>query len=195
MAYATYRQFQSERGVLSSAADNGQPVFTFGWRFFVPADSTRFDQDLLREAVELANTDEVKEWRRAVKRWRHKSMLRGQSDAEALQDMEEMVKAYQSAARNRKILVATRYGQQSLPLLPARSRSPSPGRHCSRRIRPRDADSAALNPQTSIGRGHVLRSAETTSIAVATVLAQSCPRNWRKSDPPLLAQATSPAKF
>ena len=43
---------------------------TFEWCFFVPSSSRRSDDDLLREAMDLAHADEILTWRAAVQRWR-----------------------------------------------------------------------------------------------------------------------------
>jgi hypothetical protein len=88
VAYGSYDAFARERGALTNEPAAGtQPVFTFGWSFLVPDNSQRSDDDLLRAAVELAHADEVSDWRAAVQRWRRDSLLRGQSDAEALRNM------------------------------------------------------------------------------------------------------------
>ena len=111
VAYGSYRNFSDERGdVTSAVVPGGQPVFTFSWPFFVPSSSDRSDQDLLREAVELAHTDEIATWRSAVQRWRRNAILFGRSDDEALADMEAMIADYQRAARRLKIEVSSRWG-------------------------------------------------------------------------------------
>ncbi len=111
VAYGSYRDFSSQRGsLMDDAAHGGQPVFTFGWSFFVPSSSKRSDQDLLREAVELARADEILTWRAAVQRWRRDTILRGTSDDAALADMEAMIADYHRAAQRRKIEVRIRWG-------------------------------------------------------------------------------------
>jgi hypothetical protein len=111
VAYGSYRDFQRDRGSLVEAAESGrQPVFTFRWSFFVPDNSERTNDDLLRDAVELARTDEISDWRAAVQRWRRNSVLKGESDTEALRDIEALIKEYGEAARKKKISVRTRWG-------------------------------------------------------------------------------------
>jgi hypothetical protein len=111
VAYGSYRDFSSQRGSLTDDAEtDGQPVFTFGWSFFVPSSSKRSDQDLLREAVELAHTDEILTWRAAVQRWRRNVILRNKSDNAALGEMEAMIADYRRAARRQKIEVRIRWG-------------------------------------------------------------------------------------
>jgi hypothetical protein len=110
VAYGSYHRFEASRGPLSEGRPpETEPVVTFRWPFFVPSGSHRTDGDLLREAVELAHADEIGEWRAAVQRWRRDSFLRGQSDAEALSEMEELIRAYAEAARKRKILIRSRW--------------------------------------------------------------------------------------
>lgn len=111
VAYGSYRNFSSERGdVLNDVTPGGQPVFTFGWSFFVPSSSKRSDKDLLRQAVELAHADEIRTWRAAVQRWRRNTILLGKSDDAALADMEAMIADYRRAARRLKIEVRGRWG-------------------------------------------------------------------------------------
>jgi hypothetical protein len=81
VAYGSYRDFSNQRGsVRQDPAAGGQPVFTYEWSFFVPSSSRRSDEDLLREAVKLAHTDEILTWRAAVQRWRRDAILSGKSD-------------------------------------------------------------------------------------------------------------------
>jgi len=111
VAYGSYRKFSSERGnVLDEVTPDGPQVFTFGWSFFVPSSSKRSDKDLLREAVELAHTDEIHTWRAAVQRWRRNAILTGKSDDAALADMEAMIADYRRAAKLLKIEVRSRWG-------------------------------------------------------------------------------------
>jgi len=111
VAYGSYQDFSSQRGdLVSRAAPGGQPVFTFEWSFFVPSSSQRSDKDLLREAVELAHTDEILAWRAAIQRWRRDSILIGRSDNEALANMETLIADYRRAATRRKIEIRSRWG-------------------------------------------------------------------------------------
>lgn len=111
VAYGSYKKFASERGALADeVASGGQPVLTFGWSFFVPASSERTDDDLLREAVDLAHSDEVLAWRAAVQRWRRDSFMKGESDAVALEGMEELIAECGEAAQKRRIRVRARWG-------------------------------------------------------------------------------------
>jgi hypothetical protein len=111
VAYGSYRKFSIQRGnVLNEVTPGGQPVFTFGWSFFVPSNSKRSDKDLLREAVELAHAEEILTWRAAVQRWRRNTILLGKSDDAALADMEAMIADYHRAARRLKIQVRSRWG-------------------------------------------------------------------------------------
>lgn len=111
IAYGSYHDFSRQRGeVRDEAGAAGQPVFTFGWQFFVPSSSTRSDADLLREAVELAHAEEIIAWRAAVQRWRRDTYLLGRSDTAALADMEAMIADYRRAARRRNIEVRSRWG-------------------------------------------------------------------------------------
>ena len=111
VAYGSYQDFSNERGnVVNEMAPGGQPVYTFEWSFFVPSSSERTDQDLLREAVELAHADEIIRWRAAVQQWRRDSILSGISDDTALANMEALITDYRRAATRRRIEVRSRWG-------------------------------------------------------------------------------------
>lgn len=111
VAYGSYQDFTKERGdVVNEMAPGGQPVYTFEWPFFVPSSSKRSDRDLLREAVELAHTDEIIRWRAAVQRWRRDSTLRGIPDDAALANMEALIADFRRAATRRRIEVSSRWG-------------------------------------------------------------------------------------
>jgi hypothetical protein len=110
VAYGSYSRFKADRGTLSrEPATGGQPVLTFGWPFLVPSDSHRTDDDLLREAVELAHADEIAEWRAAVQRWQRNAFIEGKSDVEARTEMEELMRQYAAAARKRQIRLQSRW--------------------------------------------------------------------------------------
>jgi hypothetical protein len=111
VAYGSYSDFAMERGHLDDRSVAGaQPVYKFEWSFFVPEDSDLSDKELLRRAVELAHTDAVPSWRAALQRWRNKSMLSGQTDADALAEMEAMIGEYREAARKLKMKTVVRTG-------------------------------------------------------------------------------------
>jgi hypothetical protein len=109
VAYGSYRRFRADRGALGPVGAQ-DPVYTFTWPFFAPSDPARSDEDLLRQAVELADAEEIKDWREAVQRWRQNCVLRGESDADALRDLEDLIRAYGDQARRRRIRVGLRYG-------------------------------------------------------------------------------------
>jgi hypothetical protein len=110
VAYSSYSRFKGSRGTLTREPEaGGQPVSTFGWPFFVPSGSNRTDDDLLREAVELAHADEIGEWRAAVQRWQRDAFMEGKSDVEARAEMEELMRQYAAVARKRKIRVRSRW--------------------------------------------------------------------------------------
>jgi hypothetical protein len=110
-AYGSYSDFRRQRGdVVGGDVPGAQPVFTFEWSFFVPSSSQRSDEDLLREAVDLAHADEVVSWRAALQRWRRDTLLRGLSDPAALEEMEGLIADYRRAARRRKIHIRSRWG-------------------------------------------------------------------------------------
>jgi hypothetical protein len=110
VAYGSYSRFKASRGTLTKEPEAaGQRVSTFGWPFFVPSDSNRTDDDLLREAVELAHADEIGEWRTAVQRWQRDAFMEGKSDVSARTEMEELMRQYAAVARKRNIRIRSRW--------------------------------------------------------------------------------------
>ena len=108
-AYGSYRDFRARRGELvTSPRESEQPVFAFNWPFLVPNDS-RPSRDLLKQAVELADTDEVARWREAVQRWRRDTLLRGLTDVQAREELEGLIHDYGKAARRLRIATRTRW--------------------------------------------------------------------------------------
>jgi hypothetical protein len=171
VAYGSYRNFSSERGdILNGATPGGQPVFTFGWSFFVPSSSKRSDKDLLREAVELAHADEIRTWRAAVQRWRRNTILLGKSDDVALVDMEAMIADYRRAARRLKIEVRSRWG---LAVAGAAAGTaavfvPPVGNRCCC-LRARIPYSVPQHPQKPGGCGHVPRGTQALQVKNANI--------------------------
>jgi hypothetical protein len=109
-AYGSYRDFRERRGELVTGPGGSEnPVFAFNWPFLVPSDSKRPPRDLLKQAVELAETDEVALWREAVQRWRRDTLLRGLTDEQATKELEGLVSDYAKAARRLRIATRTRW--------------------------------------------------------------------------------------
>jgi hypothetical protein len=109
-AYGSYRDFRERRGELvTTPRESELPVFAFNWPFLVPNDTTRPSRDLLKQAVELADTDEVARWREAVQRWRRDTLLRGLSDVQAREELGGLIHDYGRAARRLRIATRTRW--------------------------------------------------------------------------------------
>jgi hypothetical protein len=109
-AYGSYRDFRARRGELVLAPQESDlPVFAFNWPFLVPSDTARPPRYLLQQAVELTKTVEVARWREAVQVWRRDTILRGLSDQEAREELEDLIQDYGRAARRLKIETRTRW--------------------------------------------------------------------------------------
>jgi hypothetical protein len=109
-AYGSYRDFRERRGELvTNPGESENPVFAFNWPFLVPSDTKRPPRDLLKQAVELAETDEVALWREAVQRWRRDTLLRGLTDEQATKELEGLIADYAKAARKLRIVTRTRW--------------------------------------------------------------------------------------
>src|SRR5207249_4350453 len=73
VAYGSYSAFKRENDVGVAApgpAPQNNLLNLFGWQFLVPKDSKRSDDEILKQAVELANTEEARQHRQAFHRWR-----------------------------------------------------------------------------------------------------------------------------
>jgi len=99
----------SIHSIVTTPRESELPVFAFNWPFLVPNDTTRPSRDLLKQAVELADTDEVARWREAVQRWRRDTLLRGLSDVQAREELGGLIHDYGRAARRLRIATRTRW--------------------------------------------------------------------------------------
>lgn len=70
----------------------------FAWPLIVPSDSQRSDADLLKEALELANREEIRGYRLAFHTWR-KSLPSGITTSDARKELEERIARYGDAMR------------------------------------------------------------------------------------------------
>jgi hypothetical protein len=61
------------------------------WRTARPSNPERTDTDLLKEALELAHDDRIRQWRAAVQAWRADAIVKGMSDTELLGAMEDLL--------------------------------------------------------------------------------------------------------
>jgi hypothetical protein len=110
-AYGSYAAFSKDYRVEPAKKPSADRILTlFGWQFFVPDDSSRSDEDLLKQALELADRDASKEHRKRFHLWRRDAILSGKTDAQALREMREAIKQYAAAVRKLKIKVASEYG-------------------------------------------------------------------------------------
>lgn len=158
-AYGSYRDFRKRRGELVTTAHESENlVFAFNWPFLVPSDTKRPPRELLKQAVELAETDEVALWREAVQRWRRDTLLRGLTDAQATEEIEGLVEEYAKAARKAPHRNADTVGGGALRRRRRHrgcGRLPSSGSGCCDR-RTRGFRSEKGRPSPAGGRGDVL---------------------------------------
>jgi hypothetical protein len=104
VAYGSQADFVRDCGTLAipgssterppKAAGASQVVFAFESRFLVPDDDRRTDDYLLGQAVELAHTDEIQEWRAALNRWRRRIVLAGIPEADAERQLTDVIADY-----------------------------------------------------------------------------------------------------
>jgi hypothetical protein len=134
VAYGAYHDFAGDRGEIVTDSDDDaspdapgeagrgdgrdvrhgtdtadisrrMPVLLFQWPFLAPSNPERSDTDLLKEALELAHDDKIRQWRTAVQTWRADAIMKGMSDTDLLGAMEDLLEDYAAAAKKRKIQV------------------------------------------------------------------------------------------
>jgi hypothetical protein len=81
----------------------------FWWEFMVSNNSKRKDEDLLKEALELANLDDTKQHRQIFHRWRGEMASKRKAPNELLSEMEETINRYRAAVRKSRIVTGTKY--------------------------------------------------------------------------------------
>jgi hypothetical protein len=94
-AYGSHHLFSRDVPMdTNSEADADLTLLSaFAWPLIVPSDSRRSDADLLKEALELANRDETRDYRLAFHRWR-RSQPSGTTASDARKELEENISRY-----------------------------------------------------------------------------------------------------
>jgi hypothetical protein len=112
VAYGSYSAFSEENQVLSSDSNikpSSLSLNLFGWEFLVPNDSKQSEDDLLKQALELASLDETKRHREVFHRWRRDMVLAGKTGDEMVKDLEDAISQYREAIRKSKIITGVKY--------------------------------------------------------------------------------------
>ena len=109
-AYGSYGQFRKDVTVGLADSDSTEDYLlgAFAWPLLVPSSSLRSDEDLLREAVELAALKEVEDYRTAYHDWRYRLMTGHRSAESAEVELTEMIGDYKNAVRAAHISTAWR---------------------------------------------------------------------------------------
>ena len=111
-AYGSYSAFSRDHRVeLSATQQTPQErlLQLFGWEFLVPSDSRLSDENLLKQALELADLDETKEHRKQFHLWRREVLLTGKPANQAIREMSEAIDDYRAAVRKSKVKHGTEY--------------------------------------------------------------------------------------
>jgi hypothetical protein len=114
-AFGSMRQFEKNQPYRlddtggDPSAPERRPVLMFESSFLVPADSQASDEELLKRAVELAEGDELKEYRTAFHAWRRDIVLSGVGESEGTKRLEVAAQAYRKVMRRSKVKVRGRY--------------------------------------------------------------------------------------
>jgi len=121
IAYRSYQKFRKEQSLYSInqkiTEKTINPYALFGWEFFVPEDSDKSDEQLLRLALKLARNNELQESRQLFHSWL-KQMYEGNVDPEkAKEKMLSMLNQYQSIVRDSRIKTIVRYAAKIAPVL------------------------------------------------------------------------------
>lgn len=112
VAYGSYSAFCRDHQVESGANEQEQPgnlLNLFGIEFLVPNDSNRSDEDLLKQAVDLASLEETKQHRQMFHRWRREKILANKTPKEVKDEMDEVIERYRAAVHNSKIATVAKY--------------------------------------------------------------------------------------
>jgi hypothetical protein len=99
-AYGSHHLFSRDVPVeIGSEADSDLTLLSaFAWPLVVPSNSRRSDADLLKEALELAQRYEARDYRLAFHRWR-RTQPSGTTPSEARKELEEVIARYGDAMR------------------------------------------------------------------------------------------------
>lgn len=111
-AYGSYSAFSMDHQIETTDIETGPSsdlLNLFGWEFLVPNDTKRPDEDLLKQALELANLEETKLHRRIFHKWRREMALSGKAPQEVVEEMEDVTQNYRSAVRKTKIATSAKY--------------------------------------------------------------------------------------
>jgi hypothetical protein len=114
-AFRSMRHFEDNQPYRLDAAGSDptapgrRPVLMFESSFLVPADSQASDEELLKHSVELAEGDELKDYRTAFHAWRRGIVLSGVSAPDATQRLEHAAHDYHEVMRKSKVKVRGRY--------------------------------------------------------------------------------------
>lgn len=111
-AYGSYVTFQREnnvRTVQPHLMAEAELLGAFGWKFFVPDDTTIPPRELLRRAIELANREETKVYRKAFHYWRRSIILGLSTPGEAAKFMEDAMAEYEAAVKTSKFQMRQRW--------------------------------------------------------------------------------------
>jgi hypothetical protein len=121
IAYGSYRAFQQEQAVKKADPDNVpetlHPYALFGWTFFVPEDSDKTDEELLRAAVKLASRADFREARQSFHYWL-KQIHAGGVDAKTAEiRMLKMLKEYRDIVRGSGWKTVLRFAAKAAPVI------------------------------------------------------------------------------
>jgi hypothetical protein len=121
IAYGRYQDFQQEQHLRPAdpkpPPDKFCPYALFGWEFFVPEDTDKSEDDLLRAAVQLASRSEFQETRQSFHGWLKKMHDGSQDPQDARVEMLKMLKEYRDQVRGSGIKTAVRYVAKVVPVL------------------------------------------------------------------------------
>jgi hypothetical protein len=110
-AYGSYQKFSEDYHVdpIIEPVPSSNYLNLFGWEFMVPNNPGRSNEDLLKEALELANLDETRKHRQVFHKWRGKMMRRGNTSPEVVREMEDTIQDYRDAVSRSNIITGVKY--------------------------------------------------------------------------------------
>jgi len=111
-AYGSYHHFESQQPyrVNRGRAGHGRPLLMFEWPFVVPSDSELSDEQLLSQAVDLADLEQTSRYRYAFHAWRRDMVLSRVPGLQAMERLEDLASDYRLEMRNIDFKKRSRYG-------------------------------------------------------------------------------------
>jgi len=115
-AYPSRKAYQDDSDGEAKEGRKKNLAMVLAHEFFVPEDPGKSDEDMLKQAVELAKRDDFKEMRATFNRWQEDVIEKGISANKAVEEMEEYLKEYNDVVKQAAKDVYLKYAFMVIPL-------------------------------------------------------------------------------